>query len=512
MTQFVGRLALLIVMLAGFAERATAQDYVALLIGNSNYQHEGPLDNPYNDVRRMETTLSALGYDVDVRYDLDKSGVERALQRFSRKADRAQNALIFYSGHGMAIRDVNYVIPVDASLNREADAQYEAVPLSLFSDAVSGASNLQIIIFDACRDNNFLGQRGGRQGYQAMPSVKSQIIAFSTALGTPAYDGRGSLSPYTQALTEKLAAEPNKDVRLLFSELGPRVEELIGEEQTPWVSSASFTQGHYPIGAPVRPAAPVTPQVQQTPSPATPTPTQPQVSVALNDLVDDDETGTFFAICGKASGTGEYDTAFSNVSLADAVKRAARKWPSCPYLETATYGECVGVSRSPKGAWGWSRRTSLAKARLASLEQCGKHSTQCNFKEAFCTRGPLPLTATPGEASFTSPLSAPRGRFVAGCVMGGQPGASSFVFDNTSRENAEAKREAIWPNCPTENRMWADGGRCIALASSTSGKDWEHWSGRRRNSASAAGNAAISGCAKNGGKDCFVSDLICTSP
>ena len=81
-----------------------AQDYVALLIGNSNYRHEPALDNPHNDVRQMEQTLTALGYEVDVSYDLSKTGIERALQRFSRKADRAQNAVIFYSGHGMAIR------------------------------------------------------------------------------------------------------------------------------------------------------------------------------------------------------------------------------------------------------------------------------------------------------------------------------------------------------------------------------------------------------------------------
>ncbi|MGB0852248.1 MAG: caspase family protein [Pikeienuella sp.] len=499
-----------LVILFGMAAKATAQDYVALLIGNANYQHEGPLDNPFNDVDRMRTTLSALGYEVDVAYDLTKVQVERALQRFSRKADRAQNALIFYSGHGMAIDDVNYVIPVDASLQREKDAQYEAVPLQLFSDAVSGAANLQIIIFDACRDNNFLDRKGGRRGYQAMNPVKSQIIAFSTALGTPAYDGYGALSPYTQALTEKLAAEPNKDVRILFSELGNRVKELIGEEQTPWVSSSSFAQGHYPIGVPVQssPAQTYTaPLVQLAPTPAPePQPVQPSQPTITPSRVSETR-GKFFAMCGNGAKQGEYDVAFSDVSLAAAYTEAARRWPSCPYSYSAANGQCIAIARSARGAWRWYRKPTAQEAERAALDRCREDASDCSLRETYCTDQ---FTTLPMAGHAEGQLMPPRnetGRYLATCGLSGHPFNFQVAFSNASRSDAKSKLEQKWPNCPQSMSMTASLGQCIAVAWASSGA----WAGRRRSTLEGAKNAAIARCKEHKGKDCQIVEAMCTT-
>jgi len=57
---------------------ALAESRIALVIGNSAYQHVAPLDNPNNDARLMADTLRELGFALvgdGAQLDLDKAGL-----------------------------------------------------------------------------------------------------------------------------------------------------------------------------------------------------------------------------------------------------------------------------------------------------------------------------------------------------------------------------------------------------------------------------------------------------
>ena len=63
------------------ASQAVAEKRVALVIGNSAYQHVAALPNPGNDAADMAAKLEGLGFEVVTGVDLDLSGVRRVLPK-----------------------------------------------------------------------------------------------------------------------------------------------------------------------------------------------------------------------------------------------------------------------------------------------------------------------------------------------------------------------------------------------------------------------------------------------
>jgi uncharacterized caspase-like protein len=139
-----------------FSQQALAEKRVALVMGNSTYQNVARLTNPANDSEAMSATLKGAGFDVvDLKRDLTANEMRRALRGFSDTVRDADVAIVFFAGHGIEIDGVNYVIPVDAVLERDIDAFDEAIPLDRILTVIEPAKQLRLVILDACRDNPF---------------------------------------------------------------------------------------------------------------------------------------------------------------------------------------------------------------------------------------------------------------------------------------------------------------------------------------------------------------------
>lgn len=113
----------------GFPHDAHADKRVALVIGNAGYVNANPLANPSNDAGDVAAKLKSLGFEVILGRDLDKRNFDAKLRQFSSALDAADTALLFYAGHGLQIAGHNYLIPVDAKLERERDVEFEAISL-----------------------------------------------------------------------------------------------------------------------------------------------------------------------------------------------------------------------------------------------------------------------------------------------------------------------------------------------------------------------------------------------
>jgi hypothetical protein len=61
-----------------------AENRVALVIGNGAYRNAPALTNPKNDAEDVGRSLKGLSFDTIVAADLDRSGMNEALDRFSR--------------------------------------------------------------------------------------------------------------------------------------------------------------------------------------------------------------------------------------------------------------------------------------------------------------------------------------------------------------------------------------------------------------------------------------------
>ena len=104
-----------------------ADGRVALVVGNSTYAHIGRLPNPDNDARDLSVSLRRLGFEVTTEFNVDRVELTEALRAFTRQSAGADVSLVFYAGHGIEMDGVNYLVPVDARLERDVDVRFETV-------------------------------------------------------------------------------------------------------------------------------------------------------------------------------------------------------------------------------------------------------------------------------------------------------------------------------------------------------------------------------------------------
>jgi uncharacterized caspase-like protein len=222
---------------------AFADKRVALVLGNAIYQSVPPLSNPTNDGALMATTFKKAGFDVvEARFDLSAVDTRRVLRDFEDRARDADIAVIYYAGHGIEVDGTNYLIPVDARLERDTDIYDEAFSLDRILVAVEPAKQLRLVILDACRDNPFaramkrsIASRSvGRGLAKIEPMSPNTLIAYSAKAGSTAQDGDGKNSPFTIALSQHLTT-PGLDVRKAFGFVRDDVLKSTGNRQEPFV-------------------------------------------------------------------------------------------------------------------------------------------------------------------------------------------------------------------------------------------------------------------------------------
>ncbi len=95
---------------------------VALVIGNSAYK-TAPLRNPVRDARAMAKVLTETGFSVTLLEDATVISMRRAMRTFGDELARGGVGLFFYAGHGMQVRGRNYMIPVNADIEREDEVE-----------------------------------------------------------------------------------------------------------------------------------------------------------------------------------------------------------------------------------------------------------------------------------------------------------------------------------------------------------------------------------------------------
>ena len=221
---------------------AAAEKRVALIVGVSQYQQVPPLRNPANDAKLMAETLQKVGFTLiggGAQLDLDRDKLFKAAENFGREARTADVALFYYAGHAIQVAGSNYLVPIEANLASEADVHTQLLNVQAVLDQMEKA-RLKLVILDACRDNPFAsGTRGGgtRGLAQMKASARGTVIAFATAPGAVAQDGKGKNSPYAEALSQMLP-RPGSEIFKTFNEVGVAVEDATTGNQIPWFTSS----------------------------------------------------------------------------------------------------------------------------------------------------------------------------------------------------------------------------------------------------------------------------------
>jgi tetratricopeptide (TPR) repeat protein len=220
---------------------------VALIVGNGAYKNVHELANPPRDAKLIAGALRDIGFQtVTLANDLSRDKFFEALKAFSREAEKADWAVVYYAGHGLEIGGVNYLVPVDAKLAADKDAETEAVALEQVIAAVGGARKLRLVMLDACRDNPFAPTMQRTMSLKLVDKGLSNIepeagfmVVYAAKHGETALDGEGVDSPFAVAVAHDIK-EPHVEVRKLFDIVRDDVWTASKHEQQP------FTYGSPP--------------------------------------------------------------------------------------------------------------------------------------------------------------------------------------------------------------------------------------------------------------------------
>jgi hypothetical protein len=230
---------------------AGAQTKVALVIGNSAYHSVPALPNPAHDAADVTASFERLGFSVREVTDATYDDMRRALLEFGRKANNAEMAVVFFAGHGMEIGGENWLVPIDAELKIDVNAEQEAIALRSVVLAVSSASKLGMVMLDACRNNPFLARmnrtvvtRSVDRGLARIEPVSNVLVAYASKEGTVAADGGGRNSPFTSALLEHLET-PGLEINFLFRDVHDEVVAATRGAQQPFVYGSLSKEAIY---------------------------------------------------------------------------------------------------------------------------------------------------------------------------------------------------------------------------------------------------------------------------
>ena len=240
---------------------------IALVIGNGAYTNAPTLKNPPNDARDMAATLKALGFDVTSGINTNQRDMKRLIREFGQKLKAGGSGLFYYAGHGVQSKGRNYLIPVDADIQSEAEIEDMGVDMQLVLNFMDDAQNgLNIVILDACRNNPFASSsRSATGGLAQVDAPTGTLIAYATAPGTVARDGSGQNGLYTSELLKQMRAS-GQSATDMFMNVRAEVMKQTGNKQVPWEAS-SLVGNFYFAGKPNgKSTIAVTPKTEQASS------------------------------------------------------------------------------------------------------------------------------------------------------------------------------------------------------------------------------------------------------
>ncbi len=270
--QFIGVVVGLWVLPALFAAQPLASDRAfvrivegasadearhAVVIGNSAYA-SAPLSNPANDATDVANALRRSGFEVIHRANRDLRGMIDDVRTFGERLKQGGVGLFYYAGHGTQVKGANFLIPIGANVKHEDEVKFETFELGRVLEKMASAGNrLNIVILDACRDNPFPRSfRSSARGLAEVQAPLGTLIAYATAAGRVAADGKGRNGTFTKHLLEHMET-PGLEIGHMFRQVRTSVRRETRSRQIPWESSSLEGRFYFVAGEELPPPASV---------------------------------------------------------------------------------------------------------------------------------------------------------------------------------------------------------------------------------------------------------------
>jgi len=245
----------------------------ALVIGNDNYQSVTPLHNARADARAVAAALKGVGFKVTLEQDVTLEKLKSALRTFKSQVSGGDDAVFYFSGHGVQFEGTNYLIPTDLVPQSQEQVMDDAVPLQrVLDDLHDQKARFALAIVDACRDNPFKtsGRAIGGRGLAPVTAATGQMVMYSAGAGQEALDrlGDGDADPngvFTRVFIKEIT-KPGVPADQVMKHVKAQVVDLaagVHHEQVPALYDQSIGEFYFvppqqsaaTVAAPASPAA-----------------------------------------------------------------------------------------------------------------------------------------------------------------------------------------------------------------------------------------------------------------
>jgi len=217
---------------------AAAAKKVALVVGNAAYEGTERLKNPVSDATLTADNLRKLGFQTTLATDRTAAQLKADLDAFSQAAKGADIAMLFYAGHGIAVENINYLLPIDQKMSTATSVEMKRSGISLKwveSMIRPDGKGVAVLVLDACR--NPLMRGAAQQGMAAAARpARGMLTLYSTAPGALARDGTGRNSEFSTVFNRYLG-NPELSLKQIVESTQRDVSAETGDTQVPWVNS-----------------------------------------------------------------------------------------------------------------------------------------------------------------------------------------------------------------------------------------------------------------------------------
>jgi len=213
---------------------------LALVIGNGHYPDAGePLLQPINDARALSGALRHDGFDVDVVEDASRDDMNRAIERLKGRITPDSVVMLFFGGYGVQAGRESFMIPVDATIWKEADVRRTGVSIEGVLDAMKErGARAKLVVIDASRRNPYERRfRSYSHGLAPIAAPDNALILTSATPGRVVEDSSGKHSVLVGELLNHINAKM-VGAEAAFNKTRVAISRASEGEQVPAVSSS----------------------------------------------------------------------------------------------------------------------------------------------------------------------------------------------------------------------------------------------------------------------------------
>ncbi|WP_373487466.1 caspase family protein [Blastomonas sp.] len=223
---------------------------LGFVVGIDRYANIKPLERAVADARAVAAAIGGFGYEVISAIDGDTNLLLDRFAEFRGKLGQGDASFIYYAGHGIQVRQTNFLLPADVDPTTSDSLLETSVQVdSLLADIAARRPSQSIVILDACRNDPLpLDVPGKADGYTSTNAPGGFFVSYSAGRGEYALDKLGDDDTnqnglFARCLLDQLAPDvPIYDIVKAAGEDVILAARAIGHAQHPAVYDQTAKQ------------------------------------------------------------------------------------------------------------------------------------------------------------------------------------------------------------------------------------------------------------------------------